>query len=199
MFKPSYLFCMLFATLTLTSQAQSNERYPYEASDSHPFGQPNKAAPEEIKDFAPLIGDSQCTSENRAPDGTWNKPTDMTWRFRYIMNGMAVQDETLKADQAHSGSIRQFDSKSGKWFVHYYSSSNPAANPLPTWEGGKTANGNIVLYRPQKAPNGTEGNFRLTFFDISSSGFNWVGEWVSQDESVVYPTWKIACKKRKIR
>lgn len=30
------------------------------------------------------------------------------------MNGMAVQDETLKIDKAHSGSIRQFNTDSSK-------------------------------------------------------------------------------------
>ena len=187
---------LLVNSVELKANQQKNDLYAFEASEAHPFGLPNPDAPPETKDFAMLIGDSKCDSESRNPDGTWGKPIDMKWRFRYIMNGMAVQDETLKADNGHSGSIRQFDAKAGKWFVHYYSSTNPSSNPLPTWEGIKVSEDRIVLYRPQKAPNGMEGNYRLTFFDIKNLSFNWVGEWVSEDESTVYPTWRIACKKQ---
>ena len=113
------------------------------------------------------------------------------------MNGMAVQDETLKADQKHSGSIRQFDPEKGKWYVHYYASANSNVTPLPTWEGGKTADGTIVLFRDQKAPNGIEGMYRITFYDMNDQGFNWIGEWVDMSQKVVYPTCKISCTKRK--
>ena len=53
--------------------------------------------------------------------------------------------------------------------------------------------GNIDLDRYQIAPNGTDGFFRLTFYDISSSGYKWVGEWVDKTEKVTFATWKIEC------
>ena len=105
---------------------------------------------------------------------------------------MAVQDETLKPDGGHSGSIRQFIADSSKWYVHWYSSKTPSPE-LPTWTGNKQDNGNIVLYKEQKAPNGTDGFFRLTFYDISKAGYRWIGEWVDTSETVVFPTWKIDC------
>lgn len=170
-------------------------QYNYEPSDQHPFGKLNPAAYPETGDFAPLLGISECSSVNRAPDGSWNKEVKMLWTWKYIMDGMAVQDETLKEDGIHSGSIRQFNADSSKWYVHYYTTGS-AVNTLPSWEGSKKENGNIVLYREQTAPNGMEGYYRLTFHDISEESFNWVGEWVSPDESIVYPTWKISCEKK---
>ena len=169
-------------------------QYPYEPSAEHPFGLPNPEAPQELLDFAPLIGECECKSETRGPDGNWATPVDMTWRFKYIMNGMAVQDETWKSDGSYAGSIRQFIPDSTMWYVHYYSSGNPTT-VLPAWEGKKTENGDIVLYSDQKAPNGMEGDYKIVFSDISKSGFNWLGAWVSKDRSIVYPTWKIACAK----
>ena len=53
-----------------------------------------------------------------------------------------------------------------------------------------------MLYRAQKAPNGMDGFYRLTFSDISKKGFNWIGEWVDTTEKVIFPTWKISCTKR---
>ncbi len=166
----------------------------YSVSETNPYGLPNPEAPEEIKDFQPLMGKCNCRSISRNQDQSWADAVDMTWEWKYIMNGMAVQDETLKADGKHSGSIRQFIADSSKWYVHYLSSGAPTTT-LPTWEGNKKANGNIVLYRDQKAPNGMEGYYRLTFYDINKSGYKWIGEWVDKTEKIVYPTWKIECSK----
>ncbi|RKS53458.1 hypothetical protein BC962_1709 [Gillisia mitskevichiae] len=174
---------------SLTSYAQ----YNYEVSNENPFGLPNPDAPAEIKDFESMIGECSCISTSRAPDGTWKDPVKMTWRFKYIMNGYAVQDETLKEDGAHSGSIRQFHEDENKWFVHYYSSATPS-KALSIWEGGKE-NGKIVLSRDQKAPNGVDGFFRLTFYDMDNFGYKWIGEWVDKTKTTIYPTWKIECLK----
>ena len=170
-------------------------QYLYEASPEYPFGRPNPAAPEQVKDFAPMIGICDCKSVSRNQDQSWADTVDMAWRFRYIMNGMAVQDETLKADNQHSGSIRQYNADSARWYVHYYS-SNFASPTLSSWEGNVREDGKIMPYRDQVAPNGMEGWFRLTFYNMSPKGFNWIGEWVDKAEQIVYPTWKIYCTKR---
>ena len=189
--KTSYLTLIFFCFTTYVFS-----QYKYEPSAAYPFGLPNPAAPQEILDFAPLIGECDCISTSRNPDRTWAEPVDMIWRFKYIMNGMAVQDETLKADGSHSGSIRQFIPDSTQWYVHYYNSSVPSTK-LPVWEGNKNEKGNIILSRERKAPNGTDGFYRLTFHDINEKGFKWVGEWVDKSESIIFPTWRIDCKRRK--
>ncbi len=184
----------LSVIFSLFIYAPINAQYDYEPSDLFPFGKLNPEAPEQIKDFEPMIGKCKCKSTSRNKDGSWTSPIDMVWRFKYIMNGMAIQDETLKSDGKHSGSIRQFNADSSKWYVHYYTSAAPTAK-LSSWEGTKTKNGNIVLYKDQTAPNGMVGYYRLTFYDISKSGYKWIGEWVDKTEKIVFPTWKISCQK----
>lgn len=171
--------------------AQSSMKYT--ANAMQPFGKLNPKAPLETADYAPLIGTCNCTSTARKADQTWAEPQQMTWTFKYIMNGHAVQDETLKEDGSHSGSIRQFIADSSKWFVHYYANKSPTP-VLSAWSGGKQSD-SIVLYRKQKAPNGTEGFYRITFSNISDNGFNWLGEWVNTSETFTFPTWKIICTK----
>lgn len=168
-------------------------RQEYEPTNKNPYGLPNPEAPEEIADFAPLIGSSKCTSETRAADGAWNEPEDMVWKFKFIMNGMAIQDETFR-ESSYSGSIRQFAPDSAAWFVHYYSSTGTPSR-LPTWEGGKTDDSTIILYMDQKSPNGLDGKYKITFSEMTENSFEWLGEWVSLDESFNYPTWKISCQK----
>jgi hypothetical protein len=72
--------------------------------------------------------------------------------------------------------------------------SSSVAPVLGCWEGNRTGN-KIILYREQAAPNGLEGFYKLTFFDITNKGYHWLGEWVDKQESFSYPTWKIFCKK----
>ncbi|WP_109434787.1 DUF4440 domain-containing protein [Aquimarina sp. AU119] len=181
----------LFFLFNITAWGQTE----YEPSEAYPFGQPNPNAPKEILDFAPLIGVCDCLSQTRNQDQTWAEPVKMTWEFKYIMNGMAVQDQTNKADGKHSGSIRQFIADSSKWYVHYYSSAKPTT-VLSVWEGNKKE-GKIVLYKKQKAPNGIDGFYKLSFYDINNDSYKWIGEWVDTKETISFPTWKIDCKKRK--
>lgn len=187
-------FLLLFFTLSFLS-INLFAQYEYDPNQEHPFGQLNPGAFPQTGDFAPLIGLSECKSQNRAPDGSWNDEIEMLWKWKYIMNGMAVQDETLKADGVHSGSIRQFNADSSKWYVHYYTTAS-AVPSLPVWEGKKTDNGNIGLYRRQAAPNGTNGYYRLSFYEITDESFKWIGEWVNLGETFSYPTWKISCTKK---
>ena len=182
---------ILFCAITAIAQ------YDYSASQANPFGQLNPNASAAVADYAKLIGTCDCQSISRNPDGTWADPVDMIWTFKYIMNGMGVQDETLKADGGHSGSIRLYQPDSAKWYVHYYSTSTPGGQ-LSAWEGGMQDE-EIILYNRQAAPNGTDGYYKIRFYDISSDGFNWLGVWTDLSESFVYETWKIECKKRMIK
>lgn len=187
---------LLFSFLSSLSISIFCQEYKaYEVSKENPFGLLNPNAPKELADYAPLIGVCDCISESRNPDKSWAEPVKMSWTFKYIMNGLAVQDETVKEDGTYSGSIRQFNVDSVIWYVHYYSTSSAVPN-LPAWQGGMK-DGKIILYMEQKAPNGTEGFYKITFSDISGEGFNWLGEWVNVGETFSYPTWKISCKKRK--
>ena len=183
-----YFYFLFFVSCTAFAQ------YDFEPSEKFPYGSPNPDAPQQIKDFEPMIGLCNCKSTTRNQDGSWAEPLDMTWKFSYIMNGMAVQDEVLRSDGSHAGSIRQYSADSSRWYVHYYSSRKPNA-VLPTWEGNKNENGDIVLYVKQKAPNGTDGFYKIIFSNMSNEGFDWLGEWVNTDETFIYPTWEIHCKK----
>ncbi len=147
-----------------------------------------------LTDFAPMIGTCNCESQRMGQDGKWLDPVKSTWTFKYIMEGRGIQDEFTQVDGLSGGSIRQFNDKEKKWYVHYYSSR--AASPrLQSWEGEKQKDGSILLYSPQKSSSGEGGFLKLRFYNISEKGYDWIGEWVNKDESKVSPFWKIICKK----
>lgn len=141
-----------------------------------------------------MIGQCNCKSYRKGTDGNWAEPVDMVWTWQYIMNGMGVQDYTLKSDGSHGGSIRQYDADSAKWYVHYYTTNAPGFAPMSYWTGNRE-DGKIVLYKPQKSPQGFDGYSRLTFYDFSDQGYKWVGEWIDVGNTVVFPFWKIECKR----
>ena len=184
----------LLVVLVLTFPLVGFAQYEYEVSNLHPYGKLNPAAPKEVGDYAKLIGTCDCLSISRKPDGSWAEPVEMEWSFKYIMNGTAVQDETLKDDVGHSGSIRLYRADSAQWYVHYYSSSSSSGS-LPVWNGGMQEK-EIVLYNRQPAPNGSPGYYKIRFYDIADDGFKWLGVWTDLTESMVYETWKIECVKR---
>jgi ketosteroid isomerase-like protein len=186
---------VLIVIIQTVFSCMGQDTYLYESNSEHPYGLPHPDMPDELMDFSTLIGTCECQSISRINQTSWGDTVNMTWRFKYIMNGMAIQDETLKEDGKHAGSIRQFITDSARWYVHYYSSQSPTSI-LPAWEGNKSEDGKIILYREQQAPNGTPGKYKITFYDISENGFSWLGEWVNLDESISYPTWKIFCKKQ---
>lgn len=182
---------VLISTCSITF-AQNKQ---YEPNKNHPYGILNPTAPKGTGDFDPLIGTCDCKSVSRNPDGTWQDSLRMEWQFKYIMNGTAVQDEVWRENDLMAGSIRQYNADSALWYVSYYTSSVIPAS-LPVWSGTKHQEGNIVLYKDQQAPNGADGFSRLTFHNITVNSFDWKGEWISADESIVYPFWTITCSKR---
>jgi len=75
---------------------------------------------------------------------------------------------------------------------HFFSAP---AYSSSTWRG-KMDGENLVLRQPQKAPGTDFGGFStLTFSDVSAQGFDWVGEWISEDGSVVFLFWRTQCRK----
>ena len=103
---------IIYLLILLSLNTFISAQYDFEPSADHPYGLPNPEAPKELINFAPLIGSCNCTSQIRNQDQSWAEPEDMMWKFKYIMNGMAIQDETLKSDGSHSGSCLLYTSPS---------------------------------------------------------------------------------------
>ena len=178
----------------VSTSLMAQTTFEYADSKDFPYGKPNPNAPAQIKDYEPMIGTCDCLSYRRGADGNWLEGVATQWTFKYIMNGMAIQDFTLKADGGHSGSIRQYSTDSSQWNVHYYSSSSTASVPLSMWTGNLETD-KIVLYMDQPSPQGVAGYSRLTFFNWSDEGYQWIGEWVDTNGTIVFPFWKIDCKR----
>jgi len=187
------IFTILLTYLVITGTCQTYIT-KYNPSTENPYGLLNPDAPPHTSDYALLIGQSMCKSISRNSEGNWNKDsTNMIWRFKYIMDGLAIQDEIFSDNAPPTGSIRQYNADSSKWYVTFFNSANVSPNP-PVWHGNMESN-EIVLYKKQKAPNGTDGFYRITYENVSNEGFDWRMEWLNKEETFTYTVGKTFCVK----
>lgn len=160
----------------------------YEPSPAHPFGRPHPAAPAELSDFAFFIGAFDCTDSQRGADGTMVS-FPAIWNGKYFMNGHGIQDQYW-APGFYTSNIRLFDEREGLWKVTFFSEPGYGTG---TWTGGRKGD-DIVLTRASKQADGTETVSRLTFYDITETGFRWHGQSVAGD--TVTTNWTSDCTRR---
>ncbi len=157
----------------------------HEAKPGSPYGTMNPKAPAETSQFGFMIGVFDCVDQIKNPaDGKWFTSKSV-WTSSYILNGFGVQDRYWSAVSV-SSSTRVYDPKKGKWIVTYFQSQPAYATGV--WEGMKEGE-NMIM----RQTNGAVES-RLTFSNISETGFDWIGERVEGDK--VSSGWKISCKKR---
>ncbi len=186
--------CVVIGLITAGAQVHKSH-HANDPSQEFPFGKVHPDAPEQVMEFGSLIGMYDCRSVQRNPDQNWGDTTMLEWRFSFVLNGMAIQDETWHENGWYATSIRQFHPDSAVWVVGYSSSRGVTTTP-GVWLGGKEGD-DIVLRMPQRSPGqGIPGMSRLTFYDITDRGFRWKGEWVDSAGTIVYPFWMIDAVKR---
>jgi len=195
-FQRSLAFIAMLFIGTFCSTAQDmRSQHENDPSPANPYGRAHPDAPEQVRDFEKMMGVCDCKSVRRNPDQSWGDTLELEWRFKYILNGWGVQDETWIGNGTYATSIRQFQPDSGYWVVSYHSSGSVATQPR-VWLGGNEGK-NIVLRQPQTAPGrGIPGISQLTFYGITEEGFRWKGEWIDSAGTIVYPFWMIDCRKR---
>jgi hypothetical protein len=185
----------LLLTLFLLTACQAKQPraapLSYEPSEQYPYGRANPDAPEELMQFNFMVGRNDCTEQRlNSATGDWTE-AERSWDAYYFMNGYAIRDEG-RSGSATNGNIRVYNAEAGEWVVTFFSAPVFSSG---IWRGKKDGE-NIVLRQAQQAP-GTDldGYSTLTFSNISAQGFEWTGEWISEDGSVVFPFWRIQCQK----
>lgn len=158
----------------------------YEGTSESPYGRLNPNAPPETAQFGFMVGTFDCTDRLREPkSGKWFE-SEAVWSSRYILNGYGIEDRYWSPIIV-AQSTRIFDAKKKKWIVTYLQSI--PSYQTGVWEGVKEGN-NMVMRRA--FPNSES---RLTFSNITETGFDWIGENVTKEKTT--SGWQISCKRRK--
>lgn len=177
---------LVFLSFNLVN-AQQTATVPtsYEPSPAFPYGRLNPKAPPETKQFAFMIGEFDCVDEIINPQtGKWAK-FPAIWNAKYFLNGYAIQDQYWSPPFSTSN-IRIFDAKDKKWKVTFFRMPGYSASTI----SGKKEGKNMVM----RQDTDRQG-MKLTFYNISKYGFDWVGENLREGKAT--PFWKSSCNRRR--
>ena len=159
----------------------------FDMSPEHHFGRPNPAMPPGFQQFHFMIGEFACEDELWM-NGAWKKMQGV-WITNYTLNGYAIQDH-YRNEMYAGTSLRLYNQQEDHWQVHFF--GMPGGH-TGVWVGGKIED-RIVLTSEQQAPDGSTVTSRLSFSQITESGFEWLGERITADGTVT-PTWRISARR----
>lgn len=158
----------------------------YESSPTHPFGEPNPDAPQELAQFNFLIGTYECVDQITDLDGKTTQ-LDARWTGKYILNGYGIQDYYWNSLYSTTN-VRIYDETLSKWQVSYFRQPNYRSG---VWIGG--AEGPDLILRRTFERDGQSVESRLTFHNITRSGFKWTAEYIAGD--IRYTHWTSTCQR----
>lgn len=86
------------------------------------YGELNPDAPDELKLFSFLVGKWAGTGKTKLEEDAYAE-YELTWKGRYILNGMVIADEIHSLDQHDNPflgiSLRSYDVVNDTWVVEY--------------------------------------------------------------------------------
>jgi hypothetical protein len=165
----------------------------YEPNAAYPYGRPNPKAPPELTQFDFMVGEFDCEDRSLQPDGSW-KEMKTIWNASYFMNGYAILDTHWK-EGFTAANFRVFDPDKSKWIITWF--KVPPYSFAAGWEGKKEGE-KMVVRQDSKGPNGERITMRLTFYDISPDGYEWMAERLVEGELPPWGAfWRISCRRRR--
>ncbi len=144
------------------------------------FGIANPRAPEELLQFAFLIGRWSCQAKVKNTEGVWHTAR-AEWVGRFILDGYAIADEYRMTDA--SGEVivlgmnfRSYDAAKQRWNVKWLHAQSGTWTDLVSERFGGIAisDGTISYAFPE--PMAHTAYSRATYTNISPTHFTWIGE-----------------------
>jgi hypothetical protein len=148
--------------------------------NEHEYGKPNPNAPQELSQFAFLVGKWRGEAKLKREDGTWENLKAL-WEGRYILDGYAIADEYRMTTPAGELlvlgiNLRSYDAKKKAWNLKWLNALAGTWTDLgPEELGGVVADGKAISYR-MKEPVARHAFTRATYTNISADHFTWRGD-----------------------
>jgi hypothetical protein len=159
---------------TAKKNSQTMER------NQHEYGKLNANAPQELSQFAFLVGKWRGEAKLKREDGTWENLKAL-WEGRYILDGYAIADEyrmTTPVDEllVLGINLRSYDAKKKAWNLKWLNALAGTWTDLgPEELGGVVADGKAISYQ-MKEPVTRPAFTRATYTNISADHFTWRGD-----------------------
>lgn len=140
------------------------------------FGQPHPEAPDELSQFAFLIGHWQCDMTYTQADWKTVSQGRATWTAYYIQDGMAIMDDFRGGfyDGFLATTIRAYNRQTQQWNGYWLDSrSGSWSRPL---EGHPTDDGMLLRTSTQaRSPEGEviDVDLQYQFYEVRGDTFRW--------------------------
>lgn len=180
------VFAVNVTSTTAAEPVEAMTPRVHEPNPSRTFGQPNPNAPKELTQFAFLIGEYTCVDELTDTDGNTTR-LDARWSGKYILNGYGIQDSYWN-ESFSTTNIRVYSEPESKWQVSYFREPKGQSG---TWVGA--AEDSDVVLRRSFEWNDQTVESRLTFTNITLTGFDWTSEYISDE--IQYANWTSSCQR----
>jgi hypothetical protein len=180
--KGSFLSALLVAlglTGMVLAQRVKEDSRTMERNE-HDYGKPNVNAPQELHQFAFLLGKWRGEAKLKREDGTWDL-LNASWEGRYILDGYVIADEyrmtTPEGQLLVLGiNLRTYDAKKKAWNMKWLNALSGTWTDLgPEELGGVVADGAAISYC-MKEPVARHALTRATYVRISADRFTWRGD-----------------------
>lgn len=168
--------CLVLCPLLSGPPAAAQEPGATEGFDP---GRVHPDAPPETAQFGRLAGIWDVEMDVRRPDGSWSEePLVAEWRFRYVLDGFAVQDDWYApppgapagdGPSQRGTNLRIYDPEAERWEVAYASNTQ---KQLSTFEARAEGEDRIVMTGLHASGHSS----RTTFYDVTAESFAWMME-----------------------
>ena len=160
-------------------------------------GELNPDAPPETAILGQLAGIWDVEQEVRNQDGSWRATGTAEWRWYFILDGHAIQDDWIKPAAAESGdakpsfgtNLRIYNADTASWEMAWIDSNNRNLASFTAVNVDDT----VVM----TGQNPTGRQVRNTFFDMEAETFEWVQEWTFDEGSTWVPVARIHARRRR--
>ena len=174
------------------TEVDSNE--VNETNKKFDIGKLNPEAPSETKLMGQLAGVWDAEQTIVAKDGSWNgKKTKAIWRWYYILDGQAVQDDWISIDslnrqKAVGTNIRIYNPDEKLWYMAWIDKTHRRLATFTATNDG----GNVIM----DGINSTGRHIRNTFYQITANTFDWKQEWTFDEGKSWVEVARIHCTRR---
>lgn len=148
--------------------------------DEQQYGKRNPKAPQELSQFAFLIGKWSGEAKLKRDNGTW-EGLKVAWEGRYILDGYAIEDEYRMTTAAGEllvlgTNLRTYDSKKKSWNIKWLNALAGTWTDLGPEELGGVRIDEKGISLIMKEPVAQHAFTRATYANISTDHFTWRGE-----------------------